>query len=96
MVLEVITPEKKVFQGEVEAVQFPGINGSFQVLENHAPLISALAPGKIKIDLKNQDSKYEAFASAVESDSSNAKLIRLSVKGGVVEIRNNHIIVLAD
>ena len=42
MHLEIITPESKIFSGEAEAVQFPGIDGLFQVLNNHAPIISAL------------------------------------------------------
>lgn len=47
MFLEIITPDKKVFAGEVDSATFPGTKGSFQVLHNHAPLISTLAKGKI-------------------------------------------------
>lgn len=96
MILEVITPEKEIFKGEVDAVQFPGINGSFQVLENHAPIISALSAGTIKVDLKNADQKFDDLSGEIENDKSNDKVIRLTVKGGVVELRNNRIIVLAD
>ncbi len=96
MILEVITPEKELFKGEVSAVQFPGINGSFQVLENHAPIISSLREGKIKVDLKNSDLDFNELSGEIENDSSNDKLIRISIKGGVIELRNNHIIVLAD
>lgn len=49
MFLEIITPEKKLFSGETELVKLPGISGSFEVLMNHAPLISTLAEGKIKV-----------------------------------------------
>ena len=42
MILEIITPEKQVFSGEVTSVQFPGINGGFEILNNHAPIISTL------------------------------------------------------
>ncbi|MGB2371970.1 MAG: FoF1 ATP synthase subunit delta/epsilon, partial [Flavobacteriales bacterium] len=45
MLLELITPEKKVFQGEVNSVQLPGTNGKFEVLNNHAPIISTLTKG---------------------------------------------------
>ncbi len=45
MHLEILTPEKKVFEGEVTVVTFPGADGSFQVLDNHAPLISLLKEG---------------------------------------------------
>ena len=47
MYLEILTPEKKVFEGEVSIVTFPGTDGSFQVLNHHAPLISLLAQGDV-------------------------------------------------
>lgn len=50
MQLDILTPEGKVFSGEVNAVQLPGIDGLFQILNNHAPLISALSAGKVKIE----------------------------------------------
>ena len=49
MNLEIITPDTTIYQGEAELVQLPGIDGSFEILNNHAPLISALKQGKIKI-----------------------------------------------
>jgi F-type H+-transporting ATPase subunit epsilon len=49
MQLDIITPDQKVFSGEVVSAQFPGTKGSFQVLNNHAPLISTLEKGKITI-----------------------------------------------
>ena len=55
MQLDIITPEKKIFTGEVDAVQFPGKDGLFQVLKGHAPIISALAAGIVKIDLTNSE-----------------------------------------
>lgn len=49
MILEILTPEKKFFSGEVYGVQLPGIAGLFEVLDKHAPLVSALKAGKLKI-----------------------------------------------
>jgi len=49
MNLEILTPEKKLFSGEVYGIQMPGISGSFEVLDRHAPLISALKAGKVKV-----------------------------------------------
>lgn len=49
MNLEILTPEKKLFSGEVYGVQMPGISGSFEVLDRHAPLISALKAGKVRV-----------------------------------------------
>jgi F-type H+-transporting ATPase subunit epsilon len=49
MILEILTPEKKLFSGDVLGVQLPGITGSFEVLDKHAPIVSALKSGKLKI-----------------------------------------------
>jgi F-type H+-transporting ATPase subunit epsilon len=49
MTLEILTPEKKIFSGEVYGVQLPGITGSFEVLDKHAPMVSALEAGKLKV-----------------------------------------------
>jgi F-type H+-transporting ATPase subunit epsilon len=58
MTLEILTPEKKIFSGEVYGVQLPGISGLFEVLDKHAPLVSALKAGKLKIlkDKSNMES----------------------------------------
>lgn len=49
MTLEILTPEKKLFSGDVYGVQLPGITGLFEVLDKHAPMVSALKTGKLKI-----------------------------------------------
>ena len=49
MILEILTPEQKIFSGDVYGVQLPGISGLFEVLDRHAPLVSALKEGKLKI-----------------------------------------------
>lgn len=58
MILEILTPERKIFSGDVYGVQLPGISGLFEVLEKHAPLVSALKVGKLKI-LKDKSSIVE-------------------------------------
>ena len=55
MILEILTPEKKLFSGDVYGVQLPGITGLFEVLNRHAPMVSALKAGKLKI-LKEKNS----------------------------------------
>lgn len=59
MTLEILTPEKKLYSGDVYGVQLPGIDGLFEVLDKHAPLVSALGKGKMKI-LKDR-SNTESF-----------------------------------
>ncbi|HAH22181.1 MAG TPA: ATP synthase F1 subunit epsilon [Prolixibacteraceae bacterium] len=53
MLLEIITPDKLIYSGEVKLVQLPGTVGSFEILKNHAPIISTLEKGKIKIEEQN-------------------------------------------
>ncbi|MFI5186597.1 MAG: ATP synthase F1 subunit epsilon [Chitinophagales bacterium] len=60
MNLEILTPEKKLFSGEVYGVQMPGISGSFEVLEKHAPLVSALKAGRVKV-LKDKQNHFSFF-----------------------------------
>ena len=77
MYLEIVTPDQKVFEGEVISATFPGIDGSFQVLNNHAPLLSTLKKGTIVY--KDKKNEYDVM-----------------VDGGVVEVLNNKVIVLAE
>ncbi len=49
MTLEILTPDRKIFSGDVYGVQLPGISGLFEVLDKHAPMVSALKAGKLKI-----------------------------------------------
>jgi F-type H+-transporting ATPase subunit epsilon len=78
MQLEIITPEKKIYTGEVKLVQVPGSNGSFEILKNHAPIISTLEKGEIKIiDLQD-------------------RIVYFDISGGVIEVNQNKIIVLAE
>ena len=60
MNLEILTPEKKIYSGEVYGVQMPGISGSFEVLEKHAPLVSALKSGRVKI-IKDKQNNFAYF-----------------------------------
>jgi F-type H+-transporting ATPase subunit epsilon len=67
MLLEIITPDKKVYQGEVKLVKVPGSKGSFEVLKNHAPIISTLDKGKIKIiDIADKTSFINISGGVIE------------------------------
>ena len=81
MFLEIVTPDEKVYEGEVESATIPGNDGSFQVLSNHAPMISTLGKGDIKL-VRNVDKKL--------------KETHYLVSGGVVEVLNNKVTVLAE
>lgn len=96
MQLEIITPETKIFKGEVDAVQLPGLDGSFQVLKGHAPIISALGKGTVKIDLAKALDEDSNLSNAVKPDASNSKIIRVDINGGVLEMLQDKIILLAE
>jgi F-type H+-transporting ATPase subunit epsilon len=67
MTLEILTPERKIYSGEVYGVQLPGITGLFEVLNNHAALVSALSKGNLKIlKDKNNTESYTIQGGFVE------------------------------
>ena len=67
MILEILTPEKKIYSGEVYGVQLPGIDGLFEVLNKHAPIVSALKKGNLKVlQNKTQTSSYSIESGFVE------------------------------
>ena len=78
MNIEIITPDKTLFEGTATLVQLPGIDGSFEILNNHAPLISALKKGKVKYIDSAEKTNF------------------IEIKGGVIEVLKNKILVLAE
>jgi F-type H+-transporting ATPase subunit epsilon len=77
MNLEILTPDKKVFSGDVYGVQLPGIAGSFEVLERHAPLVSALKNGQLKIlkDKNNHLAFFDIQSGFVEVINNNVSVL---------------------
>lgn len=80
MNLEILTPEKKIFSGEVYGVQLPGIDGMFEVLDKHAPLVAALKAGNLKI-LK---------------DKTLNSVVNYTIQSGFVEVINNKATILIE
>jgi F-type H+-transporting ATPase subunit epsilon len=80
MHLEILSPEKKLYAGDVYGVQLPGISGSFEILEKHAPMVSALRNGTMKVLL----------------DKSGTKISRFSITGGFMEVLQNKVTVLVE
>lgn len=67
MFLEIITPDKKIYSGEVTSVSVPGASGRFQMLRNHAPIISTLLNGKVKIKDKDGVKEFDVAGGVVEN-----------------------------
>ena len=92
MFLEIVSPEATLFSQEVESVSLPGVDGEFQMLNNHAPIVSLLVAGNVKF--KGTNIKIDA---EFENQFTNSKEeYILPIKSGTIEMKNNKVIVLAD
>lgn len=92
MYLEIVSPEKTLFNGDVDSVLVPGADGDFQMLNNHAPIVSTLITGIIKIfgEISDSNELPEVF-SLISS-----KEIHLNISSGVIEMKENKVIILTD
>lgn len=91
MLLEIVSPETTLFEGQVDTVSVPGINGEFQMLNNHAPIVSLLAEGRIKIAGTNLkfDSQFENRFEKIDNTT-----YYLPIKSGTIELKDNKINIL--
>ncbi len=78
MIVDVITPDKTIFSGDLESVIVPGIDGFFEILNHHAPLVSILVKGTLKLTNSKKETQ------------------ELSINGGVIEVNNNTVKILAE
>ncbi|MGM0565537.1 MAG: ATP synthase F1 subunit epsilon [Bacteroidota bacterium] len=78
MNVEIITPDTNIFNGEASLIQLPGVDGLFEILHNHAPMIAALGEGKVKIKKESGETEY------------------FDIDGGVLEVKENKVLVLAE
>jgi len=78
MNVEIINPDKTIFAGEAYLIQLPGKDGSFEIMNNHAPLISVLKEGKVKV--LDNDKNPQFF----------------EIRGGVIEVLKNKVLILAE
>ncbi|MDC6388125.1 F0F1 ATP synthase subunit epsilon [Maribacter sp. PR1] len=92
MYLEIVSPEATLFSGDVNSVTVPGINGEFQMLQNHAPIVSLLQAGKVKV--QGNMTIAEEYAAKFTKDQNGNTILEIS--SGTVELKNNKVIVLAD
>ncbi len=92
MYLEIVSPEATLFSGEVTSVAVPGTDGAFQMLNMHAPIVSILEQGIVKI--QGNLSLDNEHASKFKKGNDNEFL--LEIESGVIEVRENKVIILAD
>ena len=75
MQLEIITPDKKIYSGEVTSVSVPGAAGRFQILKDHAPIISTLLNGKVKVKDKDGVKEFDVKGGVVENLKNNVVIL---------------------
>lgn len=97
MYLEIVSPEATLFSSEVDSVTVPGINGEFQMLTNHAPIVSLLKEGIIKIHTHTKSHLvFDDLHAKIVPHNDDDKVLTLSVNSGTLEIKENKVIILAD
>ena len=92
MYLEIVSPEATLFSGEVTSIAVPGVNGEFEMLKNHAPIVSLLKSGHVKIfgDITLEEEVEDRFTKG------NDRGTWLAINSGTIEMKDNKVIVLAD
>lgn len=93
MILEIVSPEAKLFSGEVTSVSVPGVDGNFQMLNNHAAIVSLLKQGNVQIVGSNIKIAKEFQA---KFNKVNDQTYSLPILSGTLEMNDNKIIILAD
>lgn len=95
MQITVLTPDKELFSGAITSVKVPGTQGQFQVLNNHAPIVSSLEKGNIEMVTSAGEHRVLDIETGVVSTKDEAgRTISFQVEGGFIEVLNNEISLL--
>lgn len=97
MYLEIVSPEATLFSSEVDSVSVPGVNGQFEMLKDHAAIVSLLREGTIKIKTHTQSHlEFDHLHAQVVPHFDDKKVLTVKINSGTVEMKDNKVIVLAD
>ncbi len=97
MFLEIVTPEAILFSSEIDSISVPGVNGEFQMLNNHAPIVSILKKGTVQIHMHSQEHlELDDLSGKLVPHADDDKIITLQIASGTVEMKDNKVILLAD
>ena len=97
MYLEIVSPEAILFSSEIDSLSVPGVNGEFQMLNNHAPVVSNLKEGTVKIHIHSQTNfELDDLHGKLVADETDDKILTLSINSGTLELNDNKAIILAD
>lgn len=97
MYLEIVSPEATLFSNEVDSVVVPGVEGEFEMLKNHAPIVSLLKEGTVRIHTHTQSHLvFDELPAEIRVHKDNDKLLLLKISSGTVELKDNKVIILVD
>ena len=92
MNISVLTPDRTIFTGPISRVSLPGVDGSFQLLDGHAPLVSALSGGKVTLSTSGGEYKfYDEEANAMATGNDGNRAMTFTIDRGFVEVLNNEV-----
>lgn len=95
MNIAVLTPDRELFKGTITSVKVPGVKGEFQILNNHAPIVSSLESGKVEIvTAAGKYSYYDMASKSTANGSEAGRTVTFQISGGFVEVLNNEIALL--
>lgn len=97
MHLEVVSPEAVLFSSEVDSIAVPGTGGEFEMLNNHAPIVSTLKEGTIKIHIHTQEHlELDDLHGKIVQHADDDKVLTISIQSGTIELKDNKAIILVD
>ncbi|MFP4844772.1 F0F1 ATP synthase subunit epsilon [Winogradskyella sp. PE311] len=97
MYLEIVSPEATLFSSEVDSVVVPGVNGEFEMLTDHAPIVSILKEGTIRINTHTQSHLvFDELHADVIPHNDDKKVLTVNINSGTIEMKDNKLIILAD
>ncbi len=97
MYLEIVSPEATLFSSEVDSVVVPGVMGEFEMLNNHAPIVSLLKEGIVKIKTHTiSHLVFDELHASVKPHNDDKNVLTVHINSGTVEMKDNKVIVLAD
>ncbi|MDG1528366.1 MAG: F0F1 ATP synthase subunit epsilon [Polaribacter sp.] len=95
MFLEIVTPEAILFSSEIDSISVPGVNGEFQMLNNHAPIVSILKKGTVQIHTQ-EHLELNELSDKLVPHADDDKVLTLVINSGTIEMKDNKVILLAD
>lgn len=97
MFLEIVSPEATLFSESVDSVSVPGVDGNFQMLENHAAIVSVLQEGIVKVNVHSKENfEVGQLNSHFETQKDDNKILTLKITSGTVEMKDNKVVILVD